>query len=64
MEDELFEASTKIDNVADILESNAYSIQEVKIKSEHDREVEEAEKKKQVYMFLHVPLLVIYKDKR
>ena len=47
-EDELFEASAKVEDVADIVESNSYTIQEVKIKSEHDREVEEAEKKKQV----------------
>ena len=47
-EDELFEASSKIDSPSDITDPNSYTIQEVKLKSEHDKEVEDAEKKKQV----------------
>jgi hypothetical protein len=46
-EDELFEVDAKSQAVTDIVDANSYSIQEIKIKSEHDREVEEAEKKKQ-----------------
>ncbi len=48
MDDEFFESASRIEITPDITESGAYSLQEVKIKSENDREIEDAEKKKQV----------------
>ena len=59
VEDELFESTEGKDVTADILDPASYSIQEVKIKSEHDREIEEAEKKKQVNVFFLRMLLMI-----
>jgi hypothetical protein len=45
----LFETAGNQDTlVQDIVDPSFYSIQEVKIKSERDRELEEAEKKKMV----------------
>ena len=52
VEDDLFEKADKLEQVQDISDPAAYSIQEVKIKSERDREVEEAEKKKMVFYIL------------
>ena len=48
IDDDFFESASRIETTQDITESGAYSLQEVKIKSETDRETEEAEKKKQV----------------
>jgi hypothetical protein len=50
VEDEFFETASKTEETLDITDSAAYSIQEVKLKSENDREIEEAEKKKQVIL--------------
>lgn len=51
----MFETAGNQDVVQDITDSTSYSIQEVKIKSERDRELEDAEKRKTVclhFLFL------------
>ena len=51
-DDELFELQDTASIIQDITDPTAYSIQEVKIKAEKDREIEESEKKKSVSYYL------------